>query len=109
MNLSANGAGDDVLQLPAAWIMKQDIVADDRLYLMASGHVREIVKPQAIIRATAQAQRNVSPVPEDCGDLPELACISLVGLIRDHDGNQASGIPLPPRLLPSESWRVSLE
>ncbi|MET3758281.1 hypothetical protein ABID08_005663 [Rhizobium binae] len=49
-------AGDDVLELSSPWIMKQNVVADNRFDLMSRRHVRKIVKPQAIIRATAQAQ-----------------------------------------------------
>ncbi len=83
-------AGDDVLQLPAAWVVKQDVVGDDRFHLVTCRHIRQLMEPQAIVRATARAERNVGPVSKDRGDLPELAGGGLVGLIRDKNGNQAA-------------------
>ncbi|MBB3411942.1 hypothetical protein FHT87_005909 [Rhizobium sp. BK316] len=71
-------AGDDILELAAAGLVEQDVIRDDRLHLVPNGHVGNIMQPHLVVRSSAQAERNISTVIENCRHFPKLDRAALI-------------------------------
>lgn len=55
-------AGDNVLQLPAAWLMEEDIIGDDRSHLKSCCEIGNLMQAQLVVLPAPQTKRHIGAI-----------------------------------------------
>jgi hypothetical protein len=113
-------AGDDVLKLPAARLVEENVVGDDRLHLELHRHVRKLMEPHLVVRPPPEQSERYALSPKISAIFRSWTAQVIARQIRHENADQAFRVALtssrcrmqlflPPRDFPSVMRRVSRE
>lgn len=85
-------AGDDILHHAAGRLVEKHVIGNDGSHPHRGRQVSQLVKPELVVRAPAQGERQIGAIAEDLAQPPQTNGTKIIGVVGHQDRDQTFAI-----------------